>query len=119
MIKTKVTISDDSFRLNLSTFITPAMRLKAFQEGRPLPQNVIYLLAKDNFGNQAQDKITNQYVYEGRMLELAILRAKRWIRSKNFGFEKSNMPRHIAKAMAAFHKADPVGFKETVSAAVA
>lgn len=49
--------------------------------------------------------------FEGRHLELAILRARRWIKNAR---NPKDPPRHIGHAMAAFARADPEGFKRAI-----
>ncbi len=50
-------------------------------------------------------------VFDGPRLVHAIKRAKRWMLSNRFKRAKVGIPHHIALKIAAFHKADPAGFK--------
>ena len=67
-------------------------------------------------GPMVQDEVQTHTTVEGPALVQAIKRAKRWIASRRFGPGGGGAPRHIALKMAAFHKADPKGFKATLDA---
>ncbi len=105
----QVEITDDSFRRILARQITQQMRLDARIKGIHIPDNVHFILERDRQGHKIQEKAYETYVFEGARLARAIRRAKRWIRSRRYR-SVSSTPRHIALAMAAFHKADPEGF---------
>ncbi len=68
------------------------------------------LFVKDRQHRKIQDVTSIARVLEGRPLEHAIRRARRWLhRPRN-----RRPPGHIALFLAAFHKADPAGFEAAV-----
>lgn len=115
-MKKSVTVLDDTMRRNSIVRITPDLRERLRRQGRPVPNHMMWLPAKDKSGRQMQETITVERVLDGAHLEHAVRRAKRWIRSKRFRTPgKGGMPHHIAIFMAAFHKADPEGFKRAMA----
>jgi len=104
----KVVITDDTLRRNSVQTVTQETRANFAMAGNPLPDDVKILPLKDRSGRQIQETVCVDHVYEGRVLDLAVIRAKRWMRSGKF--PGTGAPHHIALAMAAFHKADPEGF---------
>ena len=63
------------------------------------------------FGHrQAQHTVRVERVLEGRHLEHALRRARRWMRRPRRG----GAPRHIALFLAALHRTDPAGFEEAM-----
>ena len=80
----------------------------------------VMMMARDRQGRRLQDKAHTVHVFEGRYLDLAILRARRWIRNahkRRLGGIR-NAPKHIALKLAAFHKVDPDGFKAAMQESV-
>ncbi len=67
---------------------------------------VLYL---DRQRHRVQQQVSVPRVLEGRHLEHALRRARRWMRKP-----RGRAPGHIAVFLAAFHKADPTGFKAMV-----
>ncbi len=90
-MKNKVTIIDDTYRRN-TCYVDRGTR------------------------HRIQDVVKVKVKFEGEHLERSVRRARRWIRSDRF--RRDGAPRHIARAMAAFHKVDPKGFKEALDATV-
>jgi len=112
-MKNKVTIIDDTFRVNRCTTITKGMNDTAIEAtGNPLGP-VGSLIPLKYKGQQVQDVVKVPVTFEGRHLEIAIRRAKRFLRSVKR--KPRGAPRHIALALAAFQKADPEGFKNAVT----
>lgn len=104
----RVEVRDDTLRENACIEVTDAVRAQYFEVHKtPLPDHVRFLPIKDK-NRQVQYPVTQVHVYEGRRLELAILRAKRWFRSRTI---TSSPAWHIALAVLAFKEADPEGFK--------
>ncbi len=67
---------------------------------------------KTTFGIKCKQGIVQVKIpYVGPCLELAVKRAKRWIRANGM---IPKPPKHIILAMMAFSQADPNGFKEAV-----
>lgn len=111
-MKKSVTVLDDTCKRNAIVRVTSDLRERLRRQGRPVPNHIMWLPAKDQFGRQVQETVTIERVLDGAHLEHAVRRAKRWIRSKRFRIPgKGGMPHHIAIFMAAFHKADPKGFE--------
>ena len=112
-MKDKIRVIDDTLRANVVEVVTPQMRVDHLKKhGCLLSASVV--LVKDRQHRQVQRVENLEHVYEGRRLEEAVRRAKRWMRSAKF--PKIGAPHHVALAMAAFHKADPVGFRKEVKA---
>lgn len=114
MVK-KVTILDDTLCQNVIHVVTPRMREQLAMIGQPLPDGLRFFTAKDECGRMIQEPVTVKRVFEGRHLEIAVKRAKRWMHNRRKTMNK-RPPRHIALAMAAFHKIDPKGFDELSTA---
>ncbi len=111
---TKVMIVDDTFRRNGTHRMTLESRRLFFKKFGRLPQTWgDQVLSKDRQGRQMQETVKVLRIFEGAHLENAVRRAKRWMRSPRF--RRTDTPRHIALAMAAFHKADPEGFKRALT----
>ncbi len=110
----KVKIIDDTLRCHSVQEVTDQMRGDFAKAGNPIPDGTKILPLKDRLGRQAMETVQVEHIYEGRVLEIAITRAKRWIRSAKFA-DGVGAPHHIALALAAFHKADPDSFKELTS----
>lgn len=70
------------------------------------------MLYQDRQRRRTQRRVSVSRVLEGRHLEHALRRARRWMRKP-----RGRAPGHIAVFLAAFHKADPVGFKAMVKEA--
>lgn len=69
------------------------------------------MMARDRQGRRVQEKTRTVHVFEGRHLDLAVLRARRWIRNSHRRRDGiRGAPKHIALKLAAFHKASPVDF---------
>lgn len=104
----QVEVKDDTLRENACIEVTGDVREEYFKRhGTALPNHVRFLPIKDK-NRQVQYPVTQVHVYEGRRLELAVLRAKRWFRSRTI---TSSPAWHIALAVLAFKEADPEGFK--------
>ena len=113
-MKKKVTIIDDTFRRNLMGPVTRETRDMYFKTHKKLlPDSVKMLPLVDRQGRKMQEKVLVKHVLEGRRLRHAITRAKRWMRSGKFPGQPA--PHHIALFLAAFHKADPKGFKNAMA----
>ena len=117
MIKDSVTVTDDLGRVNECHVVFPhdpnwiklAARFK-------VSRGPIYLPLTTRDGKKIQSVIERHVEYSGRKLELAVLRAKRFIRSnKRAGEKLPRPPYHIAMALAAFLASDPDGFREAMS----
>ncbi len=67
----------------------------------------------DRQNRKIQRHVSVTHVFEGANLERAIRRARRHIRSPRF--KRGGAPHHVALAMAAFHRADPEGFRQAVA----
>lgn len=116
-MKKRVTVVDDTLRANEIQVVTPQMCVDHLKKrGRPFPPGTRFLLVKDRQGRQVQRIVRVVHVYEGRHLEHAVRRAKRWMRGPRFSGSLTGAPRHINLAMAAFFKADPEGFRGAVNA---
>ena len=110
-MKRKVRVIDDTLRANAVEVVTPQMRVDHLKKhGRLLLASVV--LVKDRQHRQIQRVENSEHVYEDKHLQEAVRRAKRWMRSDKF--PKVGAPHHIALAMAAFHAADPDGFRKEV-----
>ncbi len=72
-------------------------------------QNGKLMLYEDRQHRRAQHRVNVARVLEGRHLEHALRRARRWMRKPH-----GRAPGHIAVFLAAFHKVDPAGFKAMV-----
>lgn len=85
----------------------------SFRETQGLADGRHYV---DRQGHKIQKAVRSTKVYEGKQVEIAVKRAKRWLRR---GPEKSvlNPPRQIQYALAVFSKADPKGYAEAAEAA--
>ena len=95
----KVEIVDDTGRNTLGG-------IGAGKFGRPQ-----MMMSQDRQGRRLQDKAHTTHVFEGRRLDLAVLRARRWIRNSHKRRDGiRGAPKHIALKLAAFHKAYPVSF---------
>ncbi|MEE8608962.1 MAG: hypothetical protein V3S55_15265 [Nitrospiraceae bacterium] len=122
-MKMKVTIVDDTGRRTRCSLVSMIDYIKS---GGKLPpgRRLSYILVPVGYidgpykNRKIMDTVEVKRVFEGRHLELCVLRAKRWMRSKRFR-EQGGAPRHIALAMAAFSKADRKGFNEALHNAVA
>lgn len=79
------------------------------------------MMAQDRQGRRLQEKTQTVCVFEDRHLDLAVLRARRWIRNAHKRRDGiRGAPKHIALKLAAFHKAYPVDFGEAMeNAAIA
>jgi hypothetical protein len=122
----RVTIIDDTLRANAVSEVTDETLDEMRAAGKPIPEEKFirrrdedgklhrYLLAKDRHGRQVQRTVHREHVFEGAHLENAVRRAKRFMRSDRFRRE-GRVPRHIALAMAAFHKSDPKGFESAMA----
>lgn len=109
-----VTVVDDTLRRNAAQVVTPEVRANYLLEHRRvLPASTKYLLMKDRRGRQIQETVRVQHVFEGRYLEHAVRRAKRWMRGPRF--RSGGAPHHIAMAMAAFSLAYPIDFKNALT----
>ena len=108
--KTSVTVKDDRGRVNLVTEVTQSMKDSyMLVHGKPWPADVHFIPQRDRQGRKMQDKVDREVVYEGRALQVAINRAKRWMRSR--GNKAGTPPAHIVLALMAFLKADPQQFQ--------
>lgn len=67
----------------------------------------------DRQRRRLQDTVRVERVLEGRHLEHALKRARRWIRNRS----RECPPEQIAVFLAAFRKADPAGFAAAVEEA--
>ncbi len=67
---------------------------------------------QDRQRRKVQHRVSVARVLEGRHLEHALRRARRWMRKP-----RGRAPGHIAVFLAAFHKVDPAGFKAMVKEA--
>lgn len=113
-MKKKVTIVDDTFRRNLMSPVTRATRDMYFEVHKKLlPDAVKMLPVVDRQGRKMQEKVQVRHHFEGARLRHAVTRAKRWMRSGRFPGIRP--PYHIALFLAAFHKADPKGFKNAMA----
>ncbi len=114
-MKTKVTIIDDTGRRDSCRLISMIDFVKS--GGTPPPgvrfRSHILVPIVDRKGRKVSEVVETKLVFKGRHLELCVLRAKRWMRSKRFR-RPGGAPRHIALAMAAFSLADPKGFKKAL-----
>ncbi len=72
-------------------------------------QNNQLMLYQDRQHRKVQQTTTVERVLEGRHLEHALKRARRWMRKP-----RGRAPGHIAIFLAALHKVDPEGFKAMV-----
>jgi len=103
-----VTVNDDRGRVNLVIEVTDEMRLSyAMAHGRPFPPGIDFVPQRDRQGRQMQEKVDRPVTYEGKGLQVAIKRARRWIKSGKRG----TPPAHIVLALMAFLKADPQQFQ--------
>lgn len=110
--KTSVTVNDDRGRRNLVVEVTDEMRLSyAMAHGRPFPPGINYVPQRDRQGRIMQERFERKVTYEGRGLQVAINRARRWLKSGKRG----TPPAHIVLAMMAFMKADPKQFQHIVA----
>lgn len=106
---TRVAVNDDRGRINLVTEVTQAMKDHyMLVNQKPWPAGVDFIPQRDRQGRIMQEKVDREVVYEGRGLQVAINRAKRWIRSGKVG----TPPSHIVLALMAFLKADPEQFQQ-------
>ena len=113
---TSVILNDDRGRRNLVIKVTDEMRAQyTLANRRPFPAGVNFIQQRDGQGRKMQEKVNRSEVYEGRALQVAINRAKRWIRSGRAG----TPPAHIVFGLMAFLKADPKQFKHCASEAMA
>lgn len=108
----KVTIIDDTSRRNVMQEVTPYIQQTFLLRGLMLPE-IGTLLPMKIKGQQVQEPVSVPHVFEGQHLQNVIRRAKHWMRSKKFMGNKP--PHHIALAMAAFSKAQPVEFHNILS----
>lgn len=109
-----VTLVDDTFRVNKAVRVTKEMK-EAAEEGSPVANAAVgdLLPYKDQYGRVIQNVVKVTETYEGARLEHAIRRARRFLRSvKN---KPRGAPRHIAKFLAVYHKADPDGFNRDMA----
>lgn len=111
-MKDRVVVQDDTYRENVVTVVTPWMA-----HNNPHLKVGSILRTLDGNRNQVQNTLTVEHVFEGRCLELAMRRAKRFIRAKRNG-KVGTAPKHIALKMAAFSLADPDGFRDAMTEAV-
>lgn len=102
-----VTVVDDTLYVPRVTWVTDEMRTAAQAKGKPIPPHVRYLFVKQH-GKKILKRTPTTITFEGRHLDIAIKRAKRWIRKCT----DQKPSHHIALAMAAFHQVDPEGFKQ-------
>lgn len=115
---TSVTVNDDRGCVNLVVEVTDEMRVTyAMAHGRPFPPGVNWVPQRDRQGRQMQEKVDRPVTYEGRGLQVAIKRAKRWMRSR--GNRAGTPPAHIVLALMAFLKADPQQFQHCAEQAQA
>ena len=106
---TSVTVHDDRGRLNQVVQVTEEMRLSYMMaHGRPFPPGINFVPQRDRQGRIIQDKTKRPVTYEGRGLQVAINRARRWLKSGKRG----TPPAHITLALMAFLKADPQQFQQ-------
>lgn len=81
-----------------------------------LRENIIGFNERGQLVKQGQREVHSQHEFRGRHLQIAINRAKRFMRSLRF--QGGGAPRHIALAMMAFHKADHEGFQKALAGAL-
>ncbi len=106
-----VTIIDDTGRRNCTHVVTTEMREQYFLiHSIHMLANIKKVLARNKCGHVIQEVDPIEHTFEGRYLELSIKRAKRWMRN-----QEGSPPKHIALAMAAFHKVDPEAFKKLMN----
>ncbi len=112
-MKTKVKVTDDTFRRPVMLPITKEVRKIYYEKhGKLLPDSVKMLPAVDRQGRKVMETVRVTHVFEGRRLGHAVTRARRWIRNNR---PDVRPPHHIALFLAAFHKADPDGFKQATA----
>lgn len=115
---TSVTVNDDRGRVNLVTEVTQSMKDSyMLVHGKPWPAGVDFIPQRDRQGRKMQDRVDREVVYEGRALQVAINRAKRWMRSR--AGKAGTPPSHIVLALMAFLKADPQQFQHCAEQAQA
>ena len=110
-MRDRVVVQDDTYRENVVTVVTPWMA-----HNNPFLKVGSVLRTLDGNHNQVQNTVTVEHEFEGRHLELAVRRAKRFIRANKTG-KVGTAPKHIALKMAAFSLADPDGFRDAMTEA--
>ena len=108
----KVIVIDDTDRRNVCMEVTDEYRAEYFKQHKILLPPSIKFLPIKNGRQQVQEKVEVEYVYEGRGLEVAINRAKRFMRNNITPFDA---PKHIKLAMKAFKQADPKDFEKCLA----
>src|SRR5690606_17365192 len=73
-----IILTDDTFCRNRAIPVTKDMRDQAAKDGKPIPNSVNFLKVTVQ-GRQVQDPTPVQIRYEGKHLENAVKRAKRWL----------------------------------------
>ena len=104
----KVTIVDDTGRLNASERLSP-MQARA----RGLSMDTGYLLVRDGRRKQVQEVVDREITYDGKQLEVVLNRARRWLRSGRL----TGAPKHVARALAVLGKHDMAEFQALVKEA--
>lgn len=111
----RVKIIDDTFKSNKTVRITKAMRDAAIAKGHPLPYGLTYLQIYNRARQRVQRVRKEIFWFEDKHLENVVRRARRWIVNRSRLGQRP--PRHIALAMAAFHKAYPDEFEKALKIA--
>ncbi len=107
----RVEIVDDTQRRNVCVEVDNDVRDKFLKaNGVLLPANVKFLPMRDRYRRQVQETVETVIVFEERRLEVAVRRAKCWLKRRDRP-KGSGTPSHIAQMLLAYLKHDPKGFE--------
>lgn len=115
-MKSSVSIIDDSFCEVACKEVTQEDRDAHFKTHKKvMPASVKFIPYHNQSGQMIVQPRKVRFTYEGKHLEHAVKRARRWLCGSRGRREGRVAPAHIQRFMLAYAKADPKGFSEDLN----